>query len=1095
MAERWPDTVVRAGVGGLNLGSLDAVPPTDWTRMINAYSPRVGETTGRPGQLALTDDSGTQVHSVGRLNSPARSIAFGAGFTTRLWGIDTNLFTGVSGALTLVDSGYSGQPLSLVESRPPNTTDAWMYIGDSVQMRKVRMDGLVLPIGLPAPGFGSLTSALDPVLTTVIQDFESGAAFSGFAGTGGVPTLTYPAAKNGQGLNIQTNPGSATGAYHNIAATSMLAFTGTVGGVLSTDDDLIHLWLKIDAPSKVSEVRIYLTANFTFDLATIPGAAGSSNTDAFMIAIRPSVWDSSLDQLEPIGRAVDRNITAIPGVIQDKRAAREDAGLPPLPDPTTDQEPAAGTWTEYGTLDLPLRKADFLRIGTDPTFGWTVITGMTIVVQTADASVVNVTVDQMYLQGGYAPDASGSENRAYDYRYIHYDPRTGAKSNPSPVQVEAAWVSPLRGSVTLTPTAAGDAALRQWIYRRGGSAATTQDWFFVAETTADGAAFVDTLSDATVLTAGALDIDNDQPITTLNEDGVTIPAVPLPVLFGPIQEQLFGLGDPYRPGYLYWSKAGQYDHWPSANAYEVCGPSEQLMTGLIFGSQGYCWSRHNLYAIYPDLSGGNQLVAMPTACRRGIAGRWAACVGPDGLYGVDAHGVYRTSGGPPEDLTNPQLYALFHGKAVNGLQPVNIAGAEARVRLSCHQNEIWLLCTDLIGDPQVFVYNLIRKQWRFYVFGTSVALAHPEVESGAETLILGGLTSGRAYTHEGVLDDGAGITTTLRTAALDLGYPRQTKQLGDLFLDISRPDTDVVVTVTPYLNNETEALTPLVLSGFPDRPRHIPPEPFGTTPREALTVSCELQWTTSGPFTRPPVFRQLGISYLPLPDTTVTRATDWEDLGTPESKVLKGMSATIDTQGIVKTVLVEATLDDGSIVVVDTLTLQTTGRRVTTRSWPGIRATLFRLRPTDSGEWQVHDLQWIVDLDALGRTRWEGLPTDHGIAGWQTPLWAEIAIRSAASVTVELSVWDPKHRVQVQTMTLGSTGGTKLVQYLSTILAVKGVLFQWVLSSPQPFWVYAKECRVWVQPWEGDPVAVPALGIPDLHDPADMNLPAPRELT
>ena len=44
-----------------------------------------------------------------------------------------------------------GDPLTLVPHRPTLSSDPWMWVADRNKMVKVRADGLVLPIGLPAP--------------------------------------------------------------------------------------------------------------------------------------------------------------------------------------------------------------------------------------------------------------------------------------------------------------------------------------------------------------------------------------------------------------------------------------------------------------------------------------------------------------------------------------------------------------------------------------------------------------------------------------------------------------------------------------------------------------------------------------------------------------------------------------------------------------------------------------------------------------------------------------------------------------------------------------------------------------------------------
>jgi hypothetical protein len=87
----------------------------------------------------------TTVHTLRRLNdtTPAGPAT---GFIL-IGGAGTELFAGI----TEVDSGLSGNPLSLVPFRPNTSVQPWMYVGDSVKMDKVRSDGLRYKMGIAEP--------------------------------------------------------------------------------------------------------------------------------------------------------------------------------------------------------------------------------------------------------------------------------------------------------------------------------------------------------------------------------------------------------------------------------------------------------------------------------------------------------------------------------------------------------------------------------------------------------------------------------------------------------------------------------------------------------------------------------------------------------------------------------------------------------------------------------------------------------------------------------------------------------------------------------------------------------------------------------
>jgi hypothetical protein len=144
--------IARFGVGGLNLkDSLDALE--GWSRHTNVWHESESEATGRPGETAYaTHGTGATCHSIRKLRDPQ------AGTTTRFWGVGGALHFGYSGATTSIDTGYSGNPLALLPHRPTLSGDPWMFVADTNKMVKVKADGLVLPIGLPAPGSAPATA-------------------------------------------------------------------------------------------------------------------------------------------------------------------------------------------------------------------------------------------------------------------------------------------------------------------------------------------------------------------------------------------------------------------------------------------------------------------------------------------------------------------------------------------------------------------------------------------------------------------------------------------------------------------------------------------------------------------------------------------------------------------------------------------------------------------------------------------------------------------------------------------------------------------------------------------------------------------------
>ena len=209
----FENQLVPFGLGGLNLkDDLDKLEPTQYSRLTNADHTLDGILTSRPGQTSLAT-AGTEIHSIRKFRDPQ------AGSETRVWGIDDDLYLGASGALTQIDTGYTGDPMTLVPHRPPLSGDPWMFVAERGRMRKVRFDGLDLPIGLPAPGTAPTAVLAAEGRTEVclftIADGSGDGFWTPNAGTdtNGIPTGPPSTTDGGTLTEFLTQPGAVTTAY------------------------------------------------------------------------------------------------------------------------------------------------------------------------------------------------------------------------------------------------------------------------------------------------------------------------------------------------------------------------------------------------------------------------------------------------------------------------------------------------------------------------------------------------------------------------------------------------------------------------------------------------------------------------------------------------------------------------------------------------------------------------------------------------------------------------------------------------------------------------------------------------------------------
>jgi hypothetical protein len=1015
--------IVRFGAGGLNLkDSLDAME--GWSRMTNIWHEAENEVTARPGQDPIATHTG-DCHSVRLLRSASTS-------DTRFWGVADQILRGHHGALAVADAGpYSGDPVALVPHRPTLSGDSWMFIGDRARMRKISPTGLSVPIGLPAPTTPATTAlasehrGIIAMCSDTEPDGTGAAAWVPQAGVDGegTPVNTPDAAVGTEGpintvtgsaIFLRVDPGAPVKGYdawwgcpavRDLTQLHEVSGDVVVGGGTTTpanDNDICSILLKTSHPAFMAEIRVYVVISPLFDPSILPGTDDTTgiNTDAYVKAFRPNDFTPFVQaQSAQVQAAEQARIYALRDAdskargYNDARASWEDARAGSDPGRARSFQLGTGAhqWFSYGTIGSAFRRGDFQRIGNTVGCDWATVTGLIIYVRTTeDCEIpIGIGVDDWYLTGGFGPDTVEPGAQQYDYRVTHYDPRTGAESNGSTEQPFTAYLDSLRRHISVTPPAYGDAAVRQRIYRRGGS--IVNDWFYCGSNTSDGGVFVDELSDAAIVAAPGLPVDHYQPVPTVDANGNTVLAQPLPALWGPIEGMLLGCGDPYRPGHVYFSNPDAPDHWSALGNVEVCAPSEQLMNGCLLGHQAFVWSRTRGYFLYPQLSGDATFTATPSLCTRGLLGRWAFCVGPGGVaYFVAEDGIFATNGGPEEWLSEA-INPLFYGVGVNGYAPINKT-APTLLRLTVWENALYFLYQAEGGERHVLVYSILQKFWRHYSFGQLPWTVQGEDE---DVLVIGG--TNQSYLLQGTSDGGVAIACRLRTGSAS-GGRREEKLFGDLFLDAdlgSIPEVELQV----FLNEETTAnLTEHVFGTLAQRQRFLV-KAFGDNPQKAHSIACELRWSTTGP---PPTLYQLGYAITLQPDVTATRVTNWDDLNSPDEVWLSGVTLDVDTGGADKQFHVERDFN-GERTNVATFTVNSANRHKFKFSWAAVPAHMVRIRPDEIGcaTWILYRADWIYVQEPPRISHWD----IHFEAQWDQYYTGLDLYCDTGGLTKQIQVW------------------------------------------------------------------------------------------
>lgn len=1071
--------VVQPWLAGVQLNKpLTDLTPQECSRLSNLVHTG-GDASVRPGLTSQIAGLGGAVTAIRRLSDPQN------GLSRVFWGAGSSWYRADSDGANpqLLEGGFSGDPLTLVPIRKPQESGAWMLVADRLKMRKA---GLATtpssPLGLAAPSvavvsqtaitFKAFAAAFDATDSTQAANWHPFANVDDDGVTAGAPTLADVAGTSGNAVALTVVPGSAGKGFRScMVLAKALDLSSFFGGGAVENDDFFHLQLRLSDPSNIKEVRLYFVCGALALTNSIPGTHPTENTAAYFHAFQPSDYESFIgvqqSGADAASTAAGNSIVgATPvgrGRIRPPGTPSTGTAIPRAGEPTTQAAGGANTWLEFSQIGLPLRRLDFTAIGTagKPGTDWSTVTGIYIVVWTRINRGLTVSFDDAYFTGGAGLDTSEPGAQKYDYRYIHFDTRTGARSNGSPEQAESAWLDSLRQPAQLQPTAGGNAFLRQEFYRRGGS--ITDNWYFVGVNTSDGGVFSDTLSDADILGADTLPTENFQPVATVDGNGVTVLAQPVPILFGPIGDGIYcALGDPYRPGHVYSCLAGNFDAWPSTGSYivEVCSPSEELMNGCVLGGGGFVLSRERGYLVYASPAGVG-ITYSPTDCTPGLAARWGFCTGPGGIFYV-ARDAVRVTGGAASQILSDQIKPLFNGETVNGRLPIDFS-QPLEIRLTFHNGDLWFAYKDTGGNRQKAVYSVEYKYWRFADFQSTVTGALYSDESrnlqgleGPNRLLLG-TPSGLIARHDGFTDLGVAIPVQVRTGAETYGQFRQDKLLGDMVVDADQQGVGAVVRT--FFNAETVISANFVLPASTGR-RFTPVQPFGPTPERARSLSIDL--TLTAPATGRPILYGLGAAVKLEPEVTLSRVTDWEPLPGAEA-YLQGLRLDCDTFGAAKTVLVEVELN-GVISVAATLTVQTLqGSGPSTRhtlwfSWLAVHGNSVRLRPTDDHPWTLWRADWLSSAEpariAVWDSNWESPGADRYYTGFDIEC-------DTFGATKSLQVW--VDQVLVDTVQVTAAGR----RYLHfTLTPGRGHLFRLLATDGAPGLLYRHEWLTTEEPRE-----------------------------
>ena len=392
---------------------------------------------------------------------------------------------------------------------------------------------------------------------------------------------------------------------------------------------------------------------------------------------------------------------------------------------------------------------------------------------------------------------------------------------------------------------------------------------------------------------------------------------PLPHMWGPFGAgqfgaYMFGCGDPVQSGVLYWTNGNDPDSMSAVNTLEITSPSEPLQNGCIYNGRCYVWSTQRMFVVTPDLVNAGQFVAQVIPGARGLWAKWALAVG-DYMYFRSVDGIFKSDGSTCVSITDRDLYPLFPH---DSQPPVN-TGVYDPDDSDGSGNYSFIVYPpyDGYGQYQRLTYSngILYYDYRTYAGHSLCLVCDTKVMQGGWSLdsyitATNNFPVGRWMEHwysaatsvdrlsymifgfntilcifDGQTDLGAPIISKLQTRAEALGDLRGQKLIGDAILECNPVGVSGIKATVIGSFNAITLGSGVVSSGGGRTYTIIDVNAgLGTLDR---SVGMHVAWSTD---TSSVELYGWEPSYVPKPEITNKRATDWDDDGTQGAKYLKG---------------------------------------------------------------------------------------------------------------------------------------------------------------------------------------------------------------
>lgn len=546
----------------------------------------------------------------------------------------------------------------------------------------------------------------------------------------------------------------------------------------------------------------------------------------------------------------------------------------------------------------------------------------------------------------------------------------------------------------------------------------------------------------------------------------------LPFLWGPTEQggNLFGCGDMLRPGFVYFCKNFNPDSAPDSYVIELCPPSEPLLGGEVLDGTSFAASTDRWWQMRPSFGSESQYTPIEAPVGRGLAAPFGHCTDGSRIYFVAKDGIYAHSGGNGESLTDADLYTLFPHEGIPGrnhtYNGVTVYAPDYarsnQFRLAYCNNYLFFDYQDTTGAPRTLVYDIRHNGWQPDVYSDQItshyAIEQQEGSNGSlYGLLVMGSASGNLYQEaDNAIDVANPIQWYLATLETTGGDDRAQKLFGDTFVDILSP--------VPATGSNPLAVTPLCLGVGLEAPITID----GAATRQQLPIDLQggLYAFSLGMFFAgtvnvatpvPVTLYTWQPSYIVKPETTATRAQDWDNAGVAGAKWMQGFILEANTFNAQKALGVRSADD---LLLKQTFQVTHNGQSEIAYSFdtPFV-AHMVRLEPRDAVDWMLFGVRWVFEPTPETVTNWQTQGTALGWSGYGHVYSLNVAYAAIAQVTFRMT-----YDGTALTYTLPSTNGVYTKAFVN-VAANKGKIYTFQFSGTTKFQLWLDDFVIEVGGW------------------------------